>query len=163
LEQRLAPVVKRAYDTGRIQANARIVPLYEANLPAVLQLHLDHMGGDRGELYRKLRGQGPGAFLPIHSRVLVVDEAVKGCLLAHRTGKITITVDAMIVEPQLRGGWANVWLKLEAFRGAPVDVKEFRFTTFNHYQDTRSVTKKLGGATTNTSVLMFRPLERIAK
>ncbi len=121
------------------------------------------MGGDRGELYRKLRGKGPGAYLPRQSRVLLVDDEVKGCLLAHRTGKDAITVDANIVVPELRGGWANAWLKLEAFRGAPVEVKEFRFTSFNHYQDTRSFTKKLGGVTTNTTALMFRPLELIAE
>jgi len=159
-EQRLGPLVERAYATGRIPTNARVIPLYEANLPAVLQLHLDHMGGDRGELHRKLQGKGPGAFLPRQSRVLVVDDEVKGCLLAHRTGKDAITVDANIVVPNLRGGWANAWLKLEAFRGAP-GVKEFRFTSFNHYRDTRSFTKKLGGVTTSTSVLMCRPLELI--
>lgn len=159
-EQRLRPLVERARATGRIPTNACIVPLFQANLPAVLQLHLEHMGGDPGELYRKLLGKGPGAFLPRQSRVLVVDDEVKGCLLARRTGKDAITIDANIVVPSLRGGWANAWLKLEAFRGAPLGVKEFRFTSFNHYRDTRSFAKKLGGVTTSTSVLMFRPLER---
>ena len=73
-------------------------------------------------LYRKLRGHGPGAYLPRQSRVLLIDNQVKGCLLAHRASKETITVDANIVEPSLRGGWANAWLKLEAFRGAPAGV-----------------------------------------
>jgi hypothetical protein len=124
----------------------------------VLQLHLDHMGGDRGELSRKLRGQGPGAFLPRQSKVLLIDNNVKGCLLASRASKESIVVDANIVEPSLRGGWANAWLKLESFRGAPPGVVEFRFSSFDHYADTRSFTKKLGGRTVCTTVLMHRPI-----
>jgi hypothetical protein len=58
----------------------------------------------------------------------------------------------------LRSGWANAWLKLEAFRGAPEGVTEFRFTSFDHYADTRNFTKKLGGSTVRTTVLMIRPL-----
>lgn len=158
IASRLGPVVDRLRTQGRIPTTARVIPLYQADLAAVLQLHLDHMGGDRGELYRKLRGRGPGAFLPRQSRVLTVDNQVKGCLLAHRVAKETIAVDANIVEPSLRGGWANAWLKLEAFRGAPLGVKEFRFTSFDHYADTRSFTKKFGGTTARTTMLMMRPL-----
>ena len=163
IEQTLGSLVDRMRSQRRIPVNARVIPLYQANMGAVLQLHLDHMGGHRDELYRKLRGQGQGAFLPRHSRVLLIDEQVKGCLLAHRTSRETIVVDANIVEPSLRGGWANAWLKIEAFRGAPAGVKEFRFTSFDHYADTRSFTKKLGGTTTHTTVLMIRPLAQDAE
>jgi GNAT superfamily N-acetyltransferase len=158
IESRLGPLVDRMRAQGRIPSNARVVPLYQADLAAVLKLHLDHMGGDRGELERKLRSGGPGAFLPRQSRVLLVDNQVKGCLLAHRARKETITVDANIVDPSLRGGWANAWLKLEAFRGAPLGVKEFQFTSFDQYADTRNFTKKLGGTTVRTTVLMMRPI-----
>jgi hypothetical protein len=116
------------------------------------------MGGDRDELLRKLRGQGPGAFLPRQSRVLLIEGQVRGFLLAHRSTKETIVVDANIVEPHLRGGWANAWLKLESLLGAPPGVEEFRFTSFDHYTDTRSFTTKMGGRTLRTSVLMMRAL-----
>jgi hypothetical protein len=158
IESRLGPLVDRLRTQGRIPAEARVIPLYQADLTAVLQLHLDNMGGDRGELYRKLRGRGPGAFLPRQSRVLLINNRVKGCLLAHRVETKAIIVDANIVEPTLRGSWANAWLKLEAFRGAPPGVIEFRFTSFDHYTDTRNFTEKLGGRTIRTSVLMMRPL-----
>jgi hypothetical protein len=159
VEARLGKLVERMRDQGKIPANARVVPLYQADLHAVLKLHLDQMGGDRDELFRKLRGQGQGAFLPRQSRVLLMDDRVVGCLLAHRASKETIVVDANIVEPGLRGGWANAWLKIEAFRGAPRGTTEFRFTSFDHYTDTRSFNKKLGGTTTCTRVLMMRPLD----
>jgi GNAT superfamily N-acetyltransferase len=156
-EPRLAPLLARMQ--SRIPATAEIIPLYRSNLPAVLQLHLDHLGGSRGDIYRKLRGTGPAAFHPRYSRVLVVGGRVVGCILAHRKDKDTAIVDADIVEPALRGGWANVWLKLEATRGAlRLGIKNFEFTSFDHYADTRSFTKKLGGKTVETHVLMIKRL-----
>jgi GNAT superfamily N-acetyltransferase len=158
-EPLLAPLLARMRERGRIPPAARITPLYQANLPAVLQLHLDHLGGNRGELYRKLRGDGAGAFHPRYSRVLVVGDKTLGCILAHRYDEETAVVDADIVDPSLRGGWANVWLKLEATRGAMrLGIKRFQFTSFDHYSDTRNFSAKLGGAVTQTTVLMMRPL-----
>ena len=158
-ESELGPLVDRMRAKGRIPADARIIPLYEANAAAVLQLHLDQMGGDRRELYRKIRGQGVGAFHPRYSRVLLVDGRVKGCILAHRAAADVAAVDANILDPSIRGGWANVWLKLEATRGAVrLGIKTFRFTTFDHYSDTRRFTERLGGVTTRTTYLMYRPI-----
>jgi N-acetylglutamate synthase-like GNAT family acetyltransferase len=153
---RLVPLLERM--RSRIPAKASVVPLYKADYIAVLKFHLDQMGGDRAELTRKLKGHGSGAFLPRQSRVLLVDNQVKGCLLASRLTKETIVVDANIVEPSLRGGWANAWLKLEAFQGSPPGVTGFSFKSFDHYTDTRSFTRKLGGRTVRTTALMYRPI-----
>jgi hypothetical protein len=158
IASRLVPLVERMRSAGRIPAGARVLPLYQTDRDAVLQLHLNHMGGDRNELSRKLRGVGAGAFLPRQSKVLLIDGKVKGCLLASRFSKDTIAVEANIVEPSLRGGWANAWLKLESFQGAPPGVIQFSFTSFDHYADTRSFTNKLGGRTVRTTALMVRPI-----
>ena len=159
-EPRLAPLVDRMRSQGRIPDGARIIPLYEANKANVLTLHLDNLGGDRADLYRKLSGRGAAAFHPRYSRVLLVDGKVMGCILAHRQDRDTAVVDADIVSPLFRGGWANVWLKLEATRGAlRLGIKNFEFTSFDHYVDTRSFTKKMGGSTIRTSVLMFKRLD----
>ena len=158
IEAKLGPLVDRMRARGRIPENARIIPLYEANAASVLQLHLDQMGGERRELYRKILGKGVGAFHPRYSCVLLVDERVKGCILAHREAADVAAVDANILDPRVRGGWANVWLKLEATRGAiGLGIKTFQFTTFDHYTDTRSFTEQLGGATTRRTQLMYRP------
>jgi len=157
-ESRLGPLIDRMRERGRIPASARVIPLYQADLEAVLQLHLNHMGGDRGEVYRKLRGRGPGAFHSRYSHALLIDNQVKGCMLAHRSGQDTMVVDANVVEPSLRGGWANALLKLEGFRAAFVGIKWIRYTTFDHYADTLSFTEKLGGSTVRTTALMIRPL-----
>jgi len=156
-EPRLGPLLGRMHD--RIPASARIIPLYRANLPGVLTLHLDCMGGDRGDVYRRLRGDGTGAFHPRYSKVLTVDGRIVGCILAHRKDQETAIVDADIVAPAFRGGWANVWLKLEATRGAlRLGIKNFEYTSFDHYADTRSFTRKLGGTTVKTTALMIKRL-----
>jgi hypothetical protein len=158
-EAELGPLFDRMQERGRIPVGASIVPLYEANPAAVLQLHLDQMGGDRGELYRKIRGIGAGAFHPRYSRVILIDGRVKGCILAHRVAADVAAVDANILDPEVRGGWANVWLKLEATRGAiRLGIKTFRFATFDQYTDTRSFTQRLGGETTRVMQLMYRPI-----
>ena len=158
-EPLLAPLLDRLQRHNKIPAPARIIPLYQANLAAVQQLHFDQLGGDRRELYRKLRGIGVGVFHPCYSRVLVVGDKTLGCILAHRQDENTAVVDADIVHPRLRGGWANVWLKLEATRGAlRLGIKRFHFTTFDHYNDTRSFANKLRGVVTRTSALMMRPI-----
>jgi hypothetical protein len=91
--------------------------------------------------------------------VLLVDGKVVGCILAHRKDADTAIVDADVVKSCLRGGWANIWLKLEATRGAlRLGIKNFEFTSFDHYTDTRSFTKKMGGVTVQTTLLMVKSL-----
>jgi GNAT superfamily N-acetyltransferase len=158
-EPRLAPLCARMRKQGRIPASAQIIPLYEADLEAVTQLHLAQLGGDAATLMRRLCGEGPDAFSARYSRILLVDGRVMGFILAHRASRDVAHVDANVVEPSLRGGWANIWLKLEATRGAiSIGVKTFVFTTFDHYADTRSFTEKLQGTTVRTTVLMYRQI-----
>ena len=159
-EPRLAPFVERFRRQGRIPDDAHIIPLYAANRGEVLQLHLDHMGGDRASLYQKLTGQGDGAFHPRYSRVLLLGQRTVGCILAHRKSQFVAAVDATILAPEVRGGWGNVWLKLEATRGAiSLGITHFHYTSFDQYADTRRFTEKLGGATTRKWALMYRPLK----
>lgn len=159
---RLTPLADRLRERKKIPADAKIVPLYAANRAKVLQLHLDLLGGDRGAIYQRLQGRGPGAFHPRYSRVLMVGERIVGCILAYRRNQHDAVCDAMIVVPELRNGWANVWLKLDAFQGAAaLGVTHFYFTTFDQYADTRSFTSSLGGITTRKWGLMIRPVEAI--
>ena len=133
-EPRLAPLVDRMHQKGTIPTEARIIPLYEADKSAVLELHVKCMGGDRESISQKLHGHGVGAYHPRYSRVLMIGERVMGCILGHRTSKEVFWVDANFIDPELRGRWANVWLKLEATRGAlSVGAKNFHFSTFDQY------------------------------
>jgi hypothetical protein len=158
-EPRLAPLYERMRKQGRIPESAQIIPLYEADFEAVTRLHLALLGGDAATLMRRIRGEGSDAFSAQYSRVLLIDGRVSGFILGHRTSREVIHVDANVLEPTVWGGWANIWLKLEATRGAiSIGVKTFVFTTFDHYADTRSFTEKLQGVTARTMVLMYRPI-----
>jgi GNAT superfamily N-acetyltransferase len=156
---RLEPIVEGVRSRGWIPDQARIVPLYAADREKVLELHLDELGGDRAALSQRLRGQGPKAFHLRFSRVLLLGERVVGCILGHSLARGAAAVDAVIVKPELRDGWANAWLRLEAARGALTqDISHLRFTTFDHYADTRSFAKRLRGVVTTRWALMHRPL-----
>lgn len=160
LESQLKPMLARLVERGRLPSDVRTISLDRADRRAVLQLHLDHLGGDRADLDRRLRGEGPTAFLQQESQVLLIDGEVRGCLIGHRKDAETMVVDANIVAPGVRGTWANMMLRLAAARGVrPLGVTKVEFTTFDHYHDTRSFTEKLGGVTRVASVLMFRPIE----
>ena len=74
---------------------------------------------------------------------LLVDDRVVGFILGHRVSREIVHVDANVVAPEVRGSWANVWLKLEATQEAMQwGIKKFVFTSFDHYKDTRSFTDK---------------------
>lgn len=158
-EPQLAPLYDRMRQKGKIPASARIIPLFDADFSEVLRLHLATLGGDPTALAQKLRGEVHGSFMPRLSRVLVIEDQVVGFILAHRVSREIAYVDANVVAPQVRGSWANVWLKLEATREAMRwGIKQFVFTSFDHYKDTRSFTERMSGVTVRKLVLMYLPL-----
>lgn len=164
LESQLVPMLARLAERNRLPSDFRTISLDLADRQAVLQLHLDHLGGNRADLERRLRGEGPTAFLQQESQVLLIDGEVKGCLIGHRKDAETMVVDANIVAPDVRGTWANMVLRLASARGVrPLGVTKVEFTTFDHYRDTRSFAEKLGGIARIASVLMFRPIEPVSQ
>jgi hypothetical protein len=93
------------------------------------------------------------------SRVLMVGENVVGCLVGRRLSQRVYSVDANIIDPAFRNGWANLWLRLEAGRGVkPMGATHIQFTTFDQYADTRHFTEQIGGVTTRELALMHRVL-----
>lgn len=158
-EVQLAPLLERMRQRGKIPATARILPLCEVDIHEVARLHREILGGDMASLLQKLRGDVPESYSARYSRVLLLENRVVGFILAHRAARDVAHVDANVLAPEVRGGWANVWLKLEATRGAlQLGIKRFVFSTFDHYTDTRSFTERLRGVTVQTKVLMYRPL-----
>ena len=159
-EPQLAPLYDRMRLKGKIPISARIIPLFDANISEVLLLHLATLGGDPKALTQKLRGEVQGSFMPRLSRVLVIDDRVVGFILAHRVSREIAYVDANVVAPEVRGSWANVWLKLEATREAMRwGINQFVFTSFDHYKDTRNFTERMRGVSVRKSILMYLPLE----
>ena len=161
IEPRLAPLVDRMRKRGWIPESARIIPLCDADREAVADLHLLALGGNKQDQMRRLRGEGAGAYQQLYSRVLLADrdgrEQVVGCILARRKSRAAAVVDANIVHPDFQNGWANLWLKLEAARGArALGIESFHYSTFDHYRDTRSFTDQLQGRVVRTLALMVR-------
>lgn len=158
-EPQLAPLYDRMCQKGKIPLSAQIIPLFDANISEVLRLHLATLGGDPTTISQKLRGEVQGSFMPRLSRVLVIDDQVAGFILAHRASREIAYVDANVVAPEVRGSWANVWLKLEATREAMRwGINQFVFTSFDHYKDTRSFTERMRGVTVRKLILMYLPL-----
>ena len=157
---RLEPFVEGVRSRGWIPPDARIIPLYAADREKVLQLHLDELGGDRPSLAQRLRGQGPDAFHLRFSRVLMLGERVVGCILGHSLARGSAAVDAVIVKPEMRDGWANAWLRLDAaLHALTQEISHLNFTTFDRYADTRSFARRLRGVVTTRWALMHRPLD----
>lgn len=160
VETTLGPLVDRLRRDGRIPAAAQVVPLYAVDADAVVRLHLKNLGGDAESLRRRVLGQAPDSFNPRYSLVLTLGGGPVGCLLGHRASRRAFVIDAVVVEPALRNGWANLLLKYEAAtRVKPLGATHIRFTSFDHYTDTRSFTRKLGGVTTKRLALMHRPID----
>lgn len=158
-EVQLTPLLNRMQERGKIPASAKIIPLCDADIEAVLRLHLEELGGDPADLRKKLRGEVPNSFSARYSRILLVNGQTVGFILAHRAAQDIAYVDANVIAPEFRGRWANVWLKLEATQGAQqLGIKKFVFTSFDHYTDTRSFTDRFQGATVSAKLLMYRPL-----
>lgn len=159
VERRLGPVLERLRNAGSVPEHARIIPLYAAEPEAVARLHLTNLGGDRASLLARLTGKAADAFHPRYSLVLTLGGGVVGCLLGHRDTRETFVIDAVIVDPALRHGWANLWLKLEATRRVrPERATHIRYTTFDRYANTRRFTENLGGVTTRKTALMHRKI-----
>jgi GNAT superfamily N-acetyltransferase len=159
VEARLAPLVERMMGTGKVPAGAEVVPLHAADPAAVVRLHIANLGGDPETLLRRVRGQAPGSFHPRYSLALMLGGVVVGCLLGHRQSLRAFVVDAVVVDPLLRNGWANLLLKREAARRVrPEGATHIQFTSFDHYSDTRRFTEKLGGVTTRRRALMRRSI-----
>lgn len=161
--ERLTPLWERIADHRWAPSDARLVSLYQADRQQVADLHLRELGGERRDLLQKLRGEGVGAYQAVYSRVLLTGSkhapAVVGCLLARRVDRATAIVEANVVDRDVRGGWANVWLKLDASRGAQsLGIERFVFRTFDQYQDTRAFTEQVGGKELRTELLMHRLL-----
>ncbi|MCA9261299.1 MAG: GNAT family N-acetyltransferase [Planctomycetales bacterium] len=155
IDRVLGPLYEWMTQRGDIPSNARIIPLYEADRESVVKLHLAHLGGDVAALTQKCAGEGSEAYHLRGSRVLTVGDVTVGCVLARRSSRTSGVVDAIVVDPKLRLGWANLWLKLDAARFAKWrGVEEFRFRTFDKYFDSRKLAERLGGRTVDHRVLL---------
>ncbi len=128
---RVKTTLKRPYHrlttSGRVPADARIIPLSAAPPRDVRNLVLRHFGGRPLRLGLRIQGNGPRAFSRDHSVVLTIRDQVRGAMLlgiADKTAQFFVEV----VEPSLRGGWANLLLLHAAVeRAGEAGAERIRF------------------------------------
>jgi GNAT superfamily N-acetyltransferase len=128
----------------RIPPTVRVMPLREAAVYEVVALCRRHLGGDPTRIVRALSGRGPRACSAEHSVVLTVDGAVVGALLYGWDGEVA-RIDAQVLHPSVRRGWANVLLLTSAIeRGAETGNRRIRFHCYDDVRDTLKLAQRCG-------------------
>jgi GNAT superfamily N-acetyltransferase len=155
----LMPLYNKLYEDHWIPPSARIVPLAEADVDAVADLHVQYLGGSRRLLLPLLRGAGPERYDPKYSRVLLLDGQVMGFTLGRVRTDGVCEIDANVLHPSLRRGWADLLLKLEAGQLLLADgFHTIRYFSLQQHTDTQRITRKVGGRLVGTLVQMRREL-----
>jgi len=155
----LMPFYDRIVEEGWIPPNARIIALVEADVEAVADLHVQYLGGNRRVLMPLLRGDGAEPFDPKYSRVLLLDGRVVGFTLGRILPGGVCEIDANVLHPSVRLGWANLWLKKEAaamlLEGG---IQTIRYFSLQQHTDTQRVSRQVGGRLVRTMLQMRREL-----
>jgi hypothetical protein len=162
--RRLEPVFARAAGAGRIPADltiARYGDLTGAHLDQITKVYVTQLGGTPVEVRTRLERKGPEGFHRELSTVLLQGGNVIAFMLGHLLPDVeAFAVDAVVVDPAHRGGWANILIKLEpARRGVSAGVKRLRFQTFDHNRETRAFTGKLGARLVGELVQLYRMID----
>ena len=155
----LTPMYEQIVEHGWIPANARIIPLSEADHDAVAALHVEYLGGSRRVLMPLLNGTAPDRFDPKYSRVLTVDGQAVGFTLGRVVPGGVCEIDSNVLHPTVRLGWANLWLKYEAAQCLLADgIHTIRYFTMEQHTDTRRLSRQAGSRVIRTMVQMRRAL-----
>jgi GNAT superfamily N-acetyltransferase len=156
----LVPLYEQVRASGYIPSNARIVPLSDADRGAVADLHVEYLGGSRRLLMPLLTGAAPDAYHPKYSRIILLDGRVVGASLGRVLPDGVCEVDAHVLHPSVRMGWANLWLKMEAAERLLEDgVRTMRYFTLEQHTDTHRISRQAGCRLLRTRVQMRRVLE----
>ena len=155
----LIPLYNQVRESGYIPPAARIVPLSEADAQAVAQLHAQYLGGTRRLLMPLLTGAAPDAYHRKYSRVMLLDGRVVGISLGRVMADGVCEVDAHVLHPSVRMGWANLWLKMEAAERLLEDgIRTMRYFTLEQHTDTHRISRQAGCRLLRTLVQMRREL-----
>ena len=121
------PVYERYAARHKMPASAKLVSLNEAPLDEVRDLVLRNIGGIPFGIGQRLSGEESGAYDRDQSVVLMMEGKVKGALLARVVKGVKVT-DAMVVAPEMRGGWASLFIRiasLEKTMAAGIEINRY--------------------------------------
>lgn len=157
----LAGLYQGIIERNWIPKSAKIISLSEADIKAVAKLHLKYLGGNRADLLSSLRG-GPPGYFDRTSFVLTLDGAVVGFNLGRmRPAEKVCEIDSTVVDPSLRLGWANLWMRYHA--GVWLlehGIERVRYRALEEHTDTRRTFRRGKTKLIATEVLMHKSFER---
>lgn len=155
----LIPLYHQVRKQNWIPPAARIIPLSDADHEAVAALHVEYLGGNRRLLMPLLSGGVADRYDPKYSRVLLLDGRVVGFSLGRIGADGVCEVDAHVLHPSVRMGWANLWLKMEAAERLLEDgIRTMRYFSLEQHTDTRRISKQAGCRLLRILVQMRRAL-----
>jgi GNAT superfamily N-acetyltransferase len=155
----LRPIYQQVLADKWIPEAARIVPLAGADYDAIARMHVEYLGGSRRLLMPLLDGTAPDCFHPTYSRVMLLDGRVVGFSLGRIGTDGVCEVDAHVLHPSVRMGWANLWLKMEAAERLLEDgIRTMRYFSLGQHGDTRRISRQAGCRLLRTLVQMRRGL-----
>lgn len=153
--ERLSPFVQQILDHGWAPEDMRIIPLADADLEAVCDLHITHLGGSARRLMPMLDGSSPEAYDRRASMVLLSGERTQGFTLGWFPEPTVCEVAANVLDPAVRLGWADLLLKDAAVKAVLArGGKTLRFCTADRHRDSRRTLEKVGGGVSRTEVRM---------
>ncbi|MBW8814482.1 MAG: GNAT family N-acetyltransferase [Caulobacterales bacterium] len=154
------PVVTRLRERGHIPTDARIAPLRETPLDEVGWLVSAEFGGGPEAALGFLQGSaGAGALDLDRSLAVMQGDRVAGVVLARLDGDCPL-IEAAIVAPAWRNGWANAVL-LEAITavGQAGGTETFRFHCDEQVLSSMQLAEKTGAAREATAADFYRAVE----
>jgi GNAT superfamily N-acetyltransferase len=144
LRANVAPALARMSARGRVPTDGRVVPLAEAPLEAVSWLVSAEFGGGPFRALQNLAGRVAerGISTEDMSQVVMQGDKVAAVLLARMDYGVAV-IDARVVAPDARGGWAGA-LQLDAILqwGLKRGVAEFRFQCDDDVRDTLALARR---------------------
>jgi hypothetical protein len=151
--ERLTPLLDQVREHGWMPPDARIIPLAQANIEDVCDLHLEYLGGSIRHLLPLLDGTAPHPYDRDASVVLLCGEQTRGFTLGWFPDPTICEISANVLHPSVRLGGADLLLKYAAMeRVRERNVNRFRFCTAEKHSDSRRTLAWVGGGVTRTEV-----------
>jgi GNAT superfamily N-acetyltransferase len=157
LEAMLATYRAKLDRAGWIPPGARVVALHAAPAPEVAQLVSREFHLDPAAFLARLRGAAGRPFDAERSVVLLLDGKVVGAQMASLGADGIPDIEANVVIPTLRRGWANLLLNHESARvGLAKGSRRFRFFCDERVIDTVNFARRGGAERTRTALVLMR-------